>query len=118
MKTRRVRVSFEKTIDITLYAPESMSLDQIEELAEEAARGGLRDWDEPEWFSSVFGMEVIEIPDGELRRGEPNKYGFKPIIEGSRLRREDVLVVNDEQDDIVSPEDASWWEVNNNKEDE
>ena len=114
MKTRRVRVSFEKTIEITLYAPADMSLDQIEELARDEAASGLRGWDEPDWEVFVGRGEDIDIPDSECAKGPPNKYGFRNIIEGSRLRAEDVLTVSDNREAIVAPEDATWWMADNN----
>jgi hypothetical protein len=42
-----------------------------------------------------------------------NRYGgtYEVAVEGSRLRRADVMVMGDDRDEVVNPPDATWWLV-------
>lgn len=106
MKMKQVYIEFEKKIEVTLWAPESMAEDQIREIANDVAADGLRDWDDPEWEVYVGQIRVEEVADETLKLGPPNKYGYRKCLAKELTTG---LVVNDEENDMVQPEDATWW---------
>ncbi len=111
MKMKRVLVTFEKTLDVRLYAPADMADADIEELARDLAMDGLRDWDAPEWEASVGQSREVTIPDTDLKCGPPTPgYGFRRCLT-PQFQQDDALVVNDDRTDMVAPEDANWWVV-------
>jgi hypothetical protein len=107
MKMKRMFVTFEKSMTVTLYAPPDMGDAEIEELAHDLAANGLRGWDDPAWDASVSPSKDITIPDADLKCGPTNAYGYRrclvPQFQG------DCVVVNDDRTDMVAPEDAQWW---------
>lgn len=109
MKMKRVFVTFEQTMTVTVYAPADMADAEIEEVAHDLAADGLSGWDAPEWEASLGGVKEVVLPDETLKCGPTNAYGYRrclvPQFSG------DVVVVNDDRTDFVAPEDASWWEV-------
>lgn len=109
MKMQRTTLTFERTVTIVLYAPADLTDNIIMEIANETAKGGLDGWDPPDWEASVGASTVVDVPADERALDLPNKYGFQNVVEGSRLGREDTLVVNDARTDIVCAEDATWW---------
>jgi hypothetical protein len=110
MKMQRVSVTFERSVDVVLYVPENMPLEEIKKVADDLAFDGLRDWDPPEWEAVIGRRTPAEIPDEELTQGDPNKYGFRHCL-SETLTAHDVLVINDDWDDMVSADDATWWIV-------
>lgn len=106
MKMKQIYVEFEKKIEVTLWAPEDMTTEDIAKLVQDVADDGLRDWDDPAWETYVGQIRVEDVSDETLKLGEPNKYGFRKCL-SDELRT--GLVVSDERDDMVQPEDATWW---------
>lgn len=108
MKMKEFHVEFTKKIEVTLYAPEDMSQADIRELAANVAFDGLRDWGEPDWECFVGRMNEVEVPEEELKLGEPNRFGFRPCL-APLLKGQDVVVVSDDRQDMVAAVDATWW---------
>lgn len=106
MKMKQVYIEFEKKIEVTAYVPEDMTKEDIAKLAQDVAWDGLRDWDDPDWEVYVGQILVEDIADETLKLGEPNKYGYRKCLSPALSTG---LVVNDSRDDLVQPEDATWW---------
>ena len=109
MKMQRITLTFERTMTVVVYAPADLTDDVLVDIANETAKSGLDGWDPPDWEASVGMSTVVEVPASERTLDPPNKYGFQNVVEGSRLGREDTLVVNDARTDIVCTVDATWW---------
>ena len=109
MKMQRITLTFERTMTVVVYAPADLTDDVLVDIANETAQSGLDGWDPPDWEASVGASTIVDVPADERTLDPPNKYGFQNVVEGSRLGREDTLVVNDARTDIVSTEDATWW---------
>ncbi len=108
MKMKKASVTFQKEIAVTLFVPEGMDDDAIQELVDEVAQDGLRAWDDPAWEGWASKPVEITIPDEELKATKPNQYGYRGCVSKTLNQG---LVVNDEKTDIVCPEDATWWIV-------
>lgn len=109
MKMKQVYIEFEKKIEVTAYVPEDMSDDAVRLMAEVVAQDGLRGWDEPDWEVYVGQSHMEEIPDERLKLGPANKYGYRHCLVDEFTRGDGALVASDERDDLVQPEDATWW---------
>ena len=72
-------------------------------------KDGLRDWDDPEWQVYMGQTYVADIPDETLKLSVPNKYGYRRSLVPEFQRGDGALVASDERDDLVQPEDATWW---------
>lgn len=106
MKVRAYTVTFTREIEITVFAPEDATDDEIEALAEDE---DVSAYDLPEWDISVNGGGLRTIPDDECRLTLPNKYGHRGPVEGA-FRKVDAIV-NDARDGFGNPadSDARWW---------
>jgi hypothetical protein len=110
MKMNKFVVTFESVLTIKVMAPEGTSSAEIRRVADEIASdlraGGA--WDPPDYVAIVGSTGVVEVPDEHLRLEKPNKYGYAPPVPGA-MSDDQTLVLSDEKDDIVLPEDATWW---------
>jgi len=109
---KRVNVTWEKTVQVTLYVPTDMDKHELLAIAEETADSIDRDGWDAEWETHISRSEDMDLPDAECRFVEKqNRYGhtFRTVVEGSRLASGDVMVLSDERDELVNPEDATWW---------
>lgn len=109
MKMIRTTVTFDRTVSVVVYAPEGTTPEQLKEIGERLAEDGLDGWDPPPWVSFVGHCEAVEVPVRERTLRPPNQYGFQRVVEGSRLGRDETLVLSDAGDDLVCAEDARWW---------
>lgn len=109
MKLQKVRITFERSIEIEVYAPEDADADALASIAAEIADGDMRDWDPTPWNAFVGPSQFVEVSDDQRALGPPNKYGFRSVVKGSPLAQDAVLVLSDAADDFVCPEDATWW---------
>jgi hypothetical protein len=110
MRMKKLSVTFERTISITVYAPEDMADAEIEDVAHDLAADGLRDWDPDDWEAQVSASKEVTIPDDVLRCSPPNAYGYRRCLV-PQFNADQVVVVNDDRTDFVAPEDAQWWVV-------
>ena len=109
MKMKRVSVRWEKTVEVVVYLPEDMSDRDLSDIARETADSIDRDGWDVEWDTFVMPSEVVDVPDGERAvTSSPGGRWLQPV-EGSRFRRDDVMVVGDGREDVVNPMDAGWW---------
>jgi len=114
MKMKRVSVTWEKTVAVTLYVPSDMDDKSIRRIAEDTADRIDSDGWEAEWDTILGRIEEEDVPDAECRVvSKQNRYGgtYEVAVEGSRLRRADVMVMGDDRDEVVNPPDATWWLV-------
>lgn len=109
MKMIQTTVTFDRTVSVRVFAPEGTTPAQLRWIADRIAQEGLDGWDPDPWVAFVGHRETVEVADEELALGRPNQYNFRSVVDGSRLKREDTLVVNDDETDLVCPEDATWW---------
>jgi hypothetical protein len=107
MRMKRFSVTFEASMDIVVYAPEDTDVSTIQELAEDIAAdhkyGG---WEFPDFEARVGRAQTVEVP-AEERQVTSNRGRSTPA--SARFRGEETMMLSDSGDDIVSPEDASWW---------
>lgn len=106
MKMKKTTVSFERRIQVTVFAPEDADHDEICKIAENLAYDGLQGWEPREWEAYVDRISTITIPDDELKVGPPNRYGYRKCLSEAISGG---LVVSDDRSDIVDPSDATWW---------
>lgn len=120
MKMQRVNVTWEKTVDVVVYVPVGMSRAEIEQVARNTADGIERDgWNVDDWTTLVGTPREEDVPDEECRNElRPNRFGgtFTAVVQGSRLGQTNVMVLDDQREEFVNPEDASWWAVDPNPE--
>lgn len=106
MKVRAFTVTFTREIEITVYAPEDATSDEIEQMA---AAEDVSAYDMPEWEVGVSGGRLRTVPDTECHLTAANKYGHRSPVDGA-FRKVDA-VVNDARDGFGNPADidARWW---------
>jgi len=109
MKMIRTTVTFDRTLSVVVYAPEGTTPEQLKEIGAQIADDGLDGWDPDPWEAFVGPCETVEVPVRERTLRAPNQYGFQRVVEGSRLGRDETLVLSDAGDDLVCAEDARWW---------
>lgn len=109
MKMKRVSVKWEKTVEVVVYLPEDMSDRDLSDIAHETADSIDRDGWDCGWHTFVSRSEVVDVPDAERAvTSSPGGRWLHPV-EGSRFRRDNVMVVGDGREDVVNPMDAGWW---------
>jgi hypothetical protein len=111
---RRVSVTWEKVVEVTLYVPSDMDDKSIRGIAQATADDIDRYGWEADWDTVLGRVEDVDVPDEECRvTTKQNRYGgtYEVAVEGSRLRRADVMVMGDDRDEVVNPPDATWWLV-------
>ena len=115
MKMKRVSVTFEKRVSIIVYAPEDMDDSALREVAEEQATRIDADGWECDWDTYLnVSQKIVTLPEGERTLTEertPLGYPVKRVAKGGLVDQPAVLVVSDERDNIVNPEDATWWQA-------
>jgi hypothetical protein len=109
MKMICTTVTFDRTVSVQVYAPAGTTPEQLREIGARIADEGLDGWDPDPWEASIGPSEPVEVPASERTLEAPNRYGFRKVVEGSRLGREETLVLSDAGDDFVCTEDARWW---------
>ena len=105
----RTPLTFDRTVSVVVYAPAGTTPEQLQQIGARIAFEGLDGWNPDPWEASVGPSEPVEVPASERTLEAPNRYGFRNVVEGSRLGREDTLVLSDAGDDLVCTEDATWW---------
>ena len=105
----RTPLTFDRTVSVVVYAPAGTTPEQLQKIGARIAFEGLDGWNPDPWEASVGPSEPVEVPASERTLGAPNRYGFRKVVEGSRLGREYTLVLSDAGDDLVCAEDATWW---------
>jgi hypothetical protein len=88
---KRALVTFMKEMDVTVYVPDDCDEAELRRVAEEVAAGGMREWDDPDWEVDMVGkLKEADTPPSS---------------------RNDHVCLSDSRDDIIAPEDASWWKA-------
>ena len=116
MKMKQVSVTWEKTVEATVFVPEDMDERAIRHLMEDTAYNiDSEGWD-VEWVTFVTTPEVVEVPDAECALVEvTSSTGFKyhTPVETGRFSEDTVLVADDAREAVVNPVDATWWLASN-----
>jgi hypothetical protein len=105
----RTHLTFDRTVSVVVYAPAGTTPEQLRQIGARIADEGLDGWDPDPWEAFIGPSEPVEVPASERTLEAPNRYGFRKVVEGSRLGREETLVLSDAGDDLVCAEDATWW---------
>jgi hypothetical protein len=112
MKMKQVSVTWEKTVEATVFVPEDMDERTLRRVLNDAAYTIDSEGWNVEWVALSTTPETVEVPDAECVLVEvASARGFKyhtPVV-GSRFSDDAVLVVDDARESIVNPEDATWW---------
>lgn len=107
MRMKRFSVTFEASMSIIVFAPEDTDVSTIQSLAEDIAAdhkyGG---WEFPDFEAHIDSAQTVEVPADD-RQVTSNRGRSTPA--SARFRGEDITVLSDSGDDIVSPADATWW---------
>jgi hypothetical protein len=115
MKMKRASVEFTKTIDVTVYVPESMTQAEINRIAEDLAFEDMNGWDDPPWEAFVGRLQTVDVPDADcVLETRPARFGSGTVtrpVRDTTFDNENVVVVNDDHTDFVSPIDATWWNL-------
>lgn len=109
MKFQRVALRFTKVEWFEGLLPEGMTLKEAERIAKEMADDGLRDFDNAIWSTDVRPLEAVEIPDEDCRTVK-HRYGHS-LAKAEIFQKHTLLVLSDERDTFVNPEDAEWWQL-------
>jgi hypothetical protein len=111
MKMQRFIIRFVSECEMTVYAPEGTDAEDIEEIATEIAQSpSIHGWDFPEFQVDVHPRDLVDLSESDRLRSEPNAHGFRAVLSGP-LADKDTVVLSDGKDDLVAPEDATWWEA-------
>lgn len=114
MKMKKVNISYTKEVEVTVYAPEDMDDDAIERIAEEQAHRIDTDGWECEWETYLHVQKyAVTLPEEErvlTERETPLGYTVLSVVANGIFDRDDALVVSDDGDMLVQPEDAKWWQ--------
>lgn len=109
---KQVSVTWEKTVEATVFVPEDMDERAIRHLMEDTAYNiDSEGWD-VEWVTFVTTPEVVEVPDAECALVEvTSSTGFKyhTPVDSSRFSEDTVMVADDAREAVVNPVDATWW---------
>jgi hypothetical protein len=116
MMMKKVRVTFEKVIELVVYAPADMDDATIEKVAKlQSERLDYESWDAGQWDTTVhIYRHPATLPESEralVKRTSPIGYEIEAIPAGGVFDAEEAMVINDEKDALVNPEDATWWRV-------
>lgn len=115
MKMKRVKVEFTKKIEVTVYVPETTTQREVVNVVQNLAFDGLHDWDEPSWSGFVGRLENVDVPDEHcVMETRPARFGTGTVTLPPRdttFTGEDVVVLDDDGTDLVSPTDATWWRI-------
>lgn len=110
MKMKMVMVTWERSVDVLVYAPVDMADEDIRNAAIDTAETIDREaWDVDDWQTIVGRTREVEVPDAECAVVPAAPGRWVRVVEGSRLRNHGVMVLNDARDELVNPEDATWW---------
>ena len=109
---KKFHITFERSMDVTVIAPEDATVEEITEIAEQLAGDDyeMNQWGADPWEAYVGRAEEIEVEDKD-RTLEPhtNTYGYTRGIlpKDSPLQTID-LALSDERVDLVNIYDATW----------
>jgi hypothetical protein len=110
VKMKKVSVTWERSVTVPVYAPVDMADEDIRNAATDTADTIDREaWDVADWQTSVGHTREVEVPDAECAMELAAPGRWLRVAEGSRLRGEGVMVMDDTRAEIVNPEDAMWW---------
>ena len=111
MKMQRFQVEFTSTHNVTVYAPEGTGHTEILAIANGIAKNpSAKGWEMPEYEAFVQEWQPIDLPADDRQRLPPNRHGHRAVA-GGLLAAEDAVVLSDDEDDLVNPTDATWWEA-------
>jgi hypothetical protein len=109
MRVKRYQILFQAEMDVLVYAPEDADPGVVEEIASEIAKNWKgRGWEFPDFEALVSPPSDEELFEEDRKLSEPNQYGFRTVLSGP-LAGNDTVVLSDDGDDLVAPEDAGWW---------
>ena len=109
-RMKQVRVTWEKSLTVTVFAPEDMSDEDIERLARRTSDTLDREWNPPEWETNLDSVSTVEVPDEERNvEVKRNKYGYPCLVTRGRFNTEEACAVSDDRKKVVTPADAKWW---------
>lgn len=109
-RMKQVQVTWERTMTVTVFAPEDMSDEDIERLARRTSDILDREWSTPDWGTVVDSVSTVEVPDEERTvEVKRNKYGYPCLVTRGRFNTEEACAVSDDRKKVVAPADAKWW---------
>lgn len=111
-RMKQVQVTWEKSMTVTVFAPEDMSDGDIERLARRTSGSLDREWNPPEWGTTLDSVSTVEVPAEERTvEVKRNKYGFPCVVARGRFNTPGgkECVVSDDRKNLVTPADARWW---------
>ena len=113
MKFERVELRFKKTIWFYALVPEGMTLKDAQTLADHVARTKMDQHEHDAlWFADPLNrLDPVEIPDEDCRMTTRPALPWMKFAKPSVFQTQPLLVVSDDRDDFVAPEDAKWWLV-------
>ena len=112
MKMKKFNITFERSLDVTIIAPEDATEAEIRTIADRLADNEyeMNQWDADPWQAHVGRPVEFEVSDAD-RTLEPhtNSYGYKRRLlpKHSPLAQID-MALSDERDDLVNIYDATW----------
>jgi hypothetical protein len=109
---KQVSVTWEKTVEATVFVPEDMDERTLRRVLNDAAYTiDSEGWD-VEWVAFSTTPETVEVPDAECVLVEVTSskgFAYHTPIETSRFSDDTVMVVDDARETVVNPVDATWW---------
>lgn len=112
MKMKKFHITFERSLDVTIVAPEDVTEAEIRSIADRLASDDyeMNQWGADPWQAHVGRPVEIEVSDAD-RTLEPhtNSYGYKRKLlpKHSPLSQVD-MALSDGRDDLVNVYDATW----------
>jgi hypothetical protein len=109
-RMKQIRVTWEKSMAVTVFAPEDMSDEDIERLAQRTAYSLDREWNPPDWETNVGSVNTVEVSDEERTvEVKRNQYGYPCLVARGRFTPDTACAVSDDRQQLVNPTDAKWW---------
>lgn len=109
-RMKQVQVTWEKTVTVTVFAPEDMSDEDIERLAQRTADSIDREWTPPDWETVLTSVSTVEVSDTERTvETKRNKFGYPCLVVRGRFSNEEACAVSDDRKKMVNMTDAKWW---------
>jgi len=114
MMMKKVRVTFEKVIELVVYAPADMDYDTIQKVAkQQSQRLELESWDTGQWYTSLhIYRHPFTLPEDErtlVQGTSPLGFPIERLPKGGVFEAEEAMVIDDEREGFVNPEEATWW---------
>jgi hypothetical protein len=110
-RMKQVQVTWVKSLSVTVFAPEDMSDEDIERLAQRTADTIDREWFPPdEWETVLTSVSTVEVSDTERTvETKRNKFGYPCLVVRGRFDNEEACAVSDDRKKMVNMTDAKWW---------